>query len=71
MAKWSRSTTRTAHARAYAHLDQIGVEVGQHLRGGENLGRSGNTGRSTGPHLHFEVRVDGVAVDPSSFIHGR
>lgn len=55
----------------YGHLSAVGVEVGQHLKGGEELGKSGNTGRSTGPHLHFEVRVDGVAVDPSSFIRGR
>lgn len=52
----------------YAHLDRIGVKVGQTVRGGQSLGTSGNTGRSTGPHLHFEVRRNGTAVDPAGVL---
>jgi murein DD-endopeptidase MepM/ murein hydrolase activator NlpD len=48
----------------YAHLATIGVKVGQSIAGGAVLGRVGMTGDATGPHLHFEVRVDGASVDP-------
>lgn len=47
-----------------AHLSEVLVEPGQQVSAEETLGLSGNTGLSTGPHLHFEVRVGGVAVDP-------
>lgn len=52
----------------YAHLNRINVKVGQRVSAGERIGDMGNTGRSTGPHLHYEVRVNGRAVDPMSFI---
>jgi murein DD-endopeptidase MepM/ murein hydrolase activator NlpD len=48
----------------YAHLESIDVHVGQQVSGGAVLGRVGATGDATGPHLHFEVRVHGAAVDP-------
>ncbi len=48
----------------YCHLDRFDVEKGQQLSRGESLGLSGNTGRSTGPHLHFLVRVHGRTLDP-------
>lgn len=55
-------------ATRYAHMSRIGVSVGQTIAGGRQLGLSGSTGRSTGPHLHFEVRRGGSAIDPGRFI---
>jgi hypothetical protein len=48
----------------YAHLSAIGVRVGRRVGTGAIVGRVGSSGESTGPHLHFEVRVRGAAVDP-------
>ena len=48
----------------YAHLSRVGVRVGQFVQPGQRIGRIGTSGNSTGPHLHFEVRVRGAAVDP-------
>jgi murein DD-endopeptidase MepM/ murein hydrolase activator NlpD len=55
-------------ATRYAHLSAIDVEVGQTVRIGQIVGKVGSTGRSTGPHLHYETRVDGEAVDPQKFL---
>ncbi|MED5371018.1 MAG: M23 family metallopeptidase [Myxococcota bacterium] len=52
---------------SYCHLDSLAVERKQQVQRGELIGNSGNTGRSTGPHLHFVVRVGGKAVDPEAF----
>lgn len=52
----------------YGHLSRISVKVGQRVSQGDRIGAMGNTGRSTGPHLHYEVRMKGRAVDPMSFI---
>ena len=54
----------------YAHLSAVGVKVGQQVTAGAPLGAVGSTGRSTGPHLHFEVRRDGHAVDPRPYLDG-
>jgi murein DD-endopeptidase MepM/ murein hydrolase activator NlpD len=55
----------------YGHLDRIDVAVGQRVESGQRIGLSGNTGRSTAPHLHYEVLVNGKPVDPRRLIHVR
>jgi murein DD-endopeptidase MepM/ murein hydrolase activator NlpD len=54
----------------YGHLSGIDVEVGQLIRRGEQLGRVGSTGRSTGPHLHYEVRINDEPVNPRQYLPG-
>jgi murein DD-endopeptidase MepM/ murein hydrolase activator NlpD len=53
----------------YGHLSTVSVREGEEVRIGSTLGRVGSTGRSTGPHLHYETRVDGEAVDPLRFLN--
>ncbi|MGJ5019775.1 peptidoglycan DD-metalloendopeptidase family protein [Bradyrhizobium oligotrophicum] len=52
----------------YGHLSEINVKVGQQVKIGDIIGEVGSTGRSTGPHLHYETRIDGEAVDPQKFL---
>ncbi|MDN3646932.1 M23 family metallopeptidase [Pontixanthobacter aestiaquae] len=52
----------------YAHMSRFAAAVGQDVAAGDVIGAIGNTGRSTGPHLHFEVRINGRAVNPRPFL---
>ena len=54
----------------YGHLSRLNVAEGQQVRKGDLIGYVGTTGRSTGPHLHYEVRVEGVAVNPVPYLSG-
>lgn len=56
---------------AYAHLSRIEVETGREIKRGEQLGLVGSTGRSTGPHLHYEVRVGQTPVSPVRYLPTR
>jgi murein DD-endopeptidase MepM/ murein hydrolase activator NlpD len=55
----------------YAHMSAILVNKGDRVSTGEQIGREGNTGQSTGPHLHFEVRVNGTPVNPVTWLRKR
>jgi murein DD-endopeptidase MepM/ murein hydrolase activator NlpD len=52
----------------YAHLAVVLVNVGDRVDADQVIAQSGSTGRSTGPHLHYEVRLNGLAVDPIRFL---
>ena len=51
----------------YYHLDSMNVKVGDMVKAGDMVGLSGSTGLATGPHLHWEVRLNGEAVNPDFF----
>ena len=54
----------------YAHLSRVNVQVGQHVYKGQEIAAVGSTGFSTGPHLHYQVMKNGVAIDPTPYLHG-
>ncbi|RWM80768.1 MAG: M23 family metallopeptidase [Mesorhizobium sp.] len=55
-------------ATRYGHLSKINVTVGERLNAGDIIGKTGSSGRSTGPHLHYEIRHNGEAIDPLRFL---
>jgi murein DD-endopeptidase MepM/ murein hydrolase activator NlpD len=52
----------------YAHLSKFGVKKGQRVSRGDRIGDMGNSGRSTGPHVHYEIRIGGKSVNPMTYI---
>jgi murein DD-endopeptidase MepM/ murein hydrolase activator NlpD len=52
----------------YGHLSRITVETGQRLKRGDQIGHAGSTGRSTGPHVHYEIRENDQPVDPGRYV---
>ena len=55
-------------ATVYTHLSSVSVREGDYVQAGERIGRLGSTGTVTGPHLHFELRLGGAAVDPLDYV---
>ncbi|MBE7382059.1 MAG: M23 family metallopeptidase [Leptolyngbya sp. SIO1E4] len=56
------------HSTLYAHMSAIAVDVGDQVKRGDNIGALGNTGRSSGPHLHYEIHRDNKAVNPRHYL---
>ncbi|WP_341705263.1 peptidoglycan DD-metalloendopeptidase family protein [Ferrovibrio sp.] len=63
--RYVRIRHANGYATAYAHMSRLAVNSGQHVRQGQIIGNVGTTGRSTGPHLHYEVLVNGKQVNPT------
>ena len=61
-------THGNGYVTRYAHLNEVGADVGQVVSKGDQVGTMGNSGRSTGPHVHFEVLKNGRQVDPTRYV---
>ncbi len=59
---------RLGYTTWYAHMSRITSYAGEHVQGGTRLGYVGSTGHSTGPHLHWEVRLNNVPIDPVPYM---
>ncbi len=68
MATWSKIDHGYGIHTRYGHLSSIAVRVGTRIGKGAGVGRVGSTGRSTGPHVHYEVWYDDVVKNPNNFI---
>lgn len=70
--RWLGHVVRVNHGdgytTVYAHLSKRTVETGDEVNRGDEIGKLGSTGRSTGPHLHYEVRIDGKTTDPEKYL---
>ena len=53
----------------YGHLSSLAVKTGQDVKAGQEVGKVGSTGRSSGPHLHFVVKINGKEIDPMSLFN--
>jgi murein DD-endopeptidase MepM/ murein hydrolase activator NlpD len=53
----------------YGHLEEVEVEMGQRIRRGQRIGRMGSTGLSMGPVLYYEVRVNGIPINPTTYLY--
>ncbi len=66
-----RITHEDGTVSVYAHMSAILASAGQRVQAGDLIGREGNTGHSTGPHLHFEIRINGVPINPIPWLTAR
>jgi len=55
----------------YGHMSRVNVAPGQQVHKGDVIGYVGSTGMSTGPHLHYEIRINGQAINPAAQLHGK
>jgi len=55
----------------YGHMSRVNVAPGQQVQKGDVIGYVGSTGMSTGPHLHYEIRINGQAINPAARLHGK
>lgn len=65
---WIMIEHQNGYTSIYAHLNSMEVRKGQRVRKGDKIGLTGSTGRSTGPHLHYEVRLNGTPINPEGYL---